>query len=74
MEILHTVAHFGGYGAVFGVFLRQKLAGKPYTVRGRRLRAETFLFVTDVASAFLAAAESGERARSIISAQAALRP
>jgi UDP-glucose 4-epimerase len=49
----------GAYGAVFGVFLRQKLAGKPYTVVGDGMQRRDFLYVTDVASAFLAAAESG---------------
>jgi UDP-glucose 4-epimerase len=48
----------GAYGAVFGVFLRQKLAGKPYTVVGDGTQSRDFLYVTDVASAFLAAAET----------------
>jgi len=47
----------GAYGAVFGVFLRQKLAGKPYTVVGDGTQRRDFLYVTDVARAFLAAAE-----------------
>ena len=54
----------GAYGAVFGVFFRQKLAGKPYTVVGDGTQLRDFIYVTDVASAFLAAAEtkvSGER-------------
>lgn len=46
----------GAYGAVFGVFLRQKLAGKPYTVVGDGSQTRDFLYVTDVAEAFLAAA------------------
>ena len=46
------------YGAVFGVFLRQKLAGKPYTVVGDGTQSRDFLYVTDVARAFLAAAET----------------
>ena len=74
MEIFHTVAHFGGYGAVFGLILLQKLAASPTRFVGDGLEPRLCLFVTDVASAFLAAAESGERARSIIWAQAALRP
>jgi UDP-glucose 4-epimerase len=49
----------GAYGAVFGVFLRQKLAGKPYTVVGDGTQRRDFLYVTDVATAFLAAAETG---------------
>ena len=48
----------GAYGAVFGVFLRQKLAGKPYTVVGDGAQTRDFLYVTDVARAFLAAAET----------------
>ena len=48
----------GAYGAVFGVFLRQKLAGKPYTVVGDGTQQRDFLYVTDVARAFLAAAET----------------
>ena len=48
----------GAYGAVFGVFLRQKLAGKPYTVVGDGTQTRDFLYVTDVVRAFLAAAET----------------
>jgi UDP-glucose 4-epimerase len=48
----------GAYGAVFGVFLAQKLAGKPYTVVGDGTQTRDFIFVTDVAAAFLAAAAS----------------
>jgi UDP-glucose 4-epimerase len=43
---------------VFGVFLRQKLAGKPYTVVGDGTQRRDFLYVTDVAQAFLATAET----------------
>ncbi len=48
----------GTYGAVFGVFLAQKLAAKPFTVVGDGKQTRDFTFVSDVASAFLAAAES----------------
>ncbi|HXC79268.1 MAG TPA: NAD-dependent epimerase/dehydratase family protein [Candidatus Acidoferrum sp.] len=48
----------GAYGAVFGVFLRQKLAGKPFTVVGDGTQRRDFVYVTDVARAFLAAAET----------------
>jgi UDP-glucose 4-epimerase len=48
----------GAYGAVFGVFLRQKLAGKPYTVVGDGMQTRDFLYVTDVARAFFSAAET----------------
>jgi UDP-glucose 4-epimerase len=45
----------GTYGAVFGVFLAQKLASKPYTVVGDGSQTRDFTFVTDVADAcFLA--------------------
>ncbi|MBM3556469.1 MAG: NAD-dependent epimerase/dehydratase family protein [Alphaproteobacteria bacterium] len=50
----------GAYGAVFGVFLRQKLAGKPFTVVGDGTQRRDFLYVTDVARAFLAAAETAK--------------
>ena len=48
----------GAYGAVFGVFLKQKLAGKPFTVVGDGTQTRDFLYATDVAAAFLAAAET----------------
>lgn len=48
----------GTYGAVFGVFLRQKIAEKPFTVVGDGTQKRDFLFVTDVAKAFLAAAQT----------------
>jgi UDP-glucose 4-epimerase len=48
----------GAYGAVFGVFLKQKLAGKPFTVVGDGTQTRDFLYATDVAEAFLLAAES----------------
>jgi len=48
----------GSYGAVFRVFLAQKLAGKPLTVVGDGEQTRDFTFVTDVAAAFVAAASS----------------
>lgn len=48
----------GAYGAVFGVFFRQKLAGKPFTVVGDGTQRRDFLYASDVAAAFLAAAET----------------
>lgn len=48
----------GTYGAVFGVFLAQKLAGKPFTVVGDGTQTRDFTYVTDVATAFIAAGES----------------
>jgi UDP-glucose 4-epimerase len=48
----------GTYGAVFGVFLAQKLAGKPFTVVGDGTQSRDFTFVSDVADAFVTAAQS----------------
>lgn len=48
----------GTYGAVFGVFLAQLLAGKPLTVVGDGEQTRDFTFVTDVAAACYAAARS----------------
>lgn len=48
----------GTYGAVFGVFLAQKLAGKPFTVVGDGKQTRDFTFVTDVANAIYTAAKS----------------
>lgn len=48
----------GAYGAVFGVFLKQKLAGKPFTVVGDGTQTRDFLYVTDVARGFMHAAEA----------------
>ncbi len=45
----------GAYGAVFGVFLRQKLAELPFTVVGDGTQKRDFLYVTDVARAFFLA-------------------
>ena len=48
----------GTYGAVLGVFLAQKLADKPFTVVGDGTQTRDFTYVTDVANAFLTAAQS----------------
>lgn len=48
----------GAYGAVFGVFLAQKIAGKPFTVVGDGSQRRDFLYVTDVARAFYLAAKT----------------
>jgi UDP-glucose 4-epimerase len=48
----------GTYGAVFGVFLAQKLAGKPFTVVGDGTQTRDFTFVTDVIEAFVTSAKS----------------
>ena len=54
----------GAYGAVFGVFLAQKLAGKPFTVVGDGTQTRDFVFATDLARAFYAGATS-ERTQEI---------
>ena len=51
----------GTYGAVFGVFLAQKLADKPYTIVGDGTQTRDFTFVTDVVDAFYCAALSDVR-------------
>ena len=48
----------GTYGAVFGVFLAQKLAKKPYTVVGDGCQTRDFTYVSDIVNAIVAAAES----------------
>lgn len=48
----------GTYGAVFGVFLSQKIHNKPFTVVGDGTQTRDFVFVTDVADAYVKAAES----------------
>lgn len=48
----------GVYGAVFGIFLAQKLEGKPFTVVGDGKQTRDFTYVTDVADAFVCAAAS----------------
>ena len=48
----------GTYGAMFGVFLAQKLHGKPFTIVGNGKQTRDFTYVTDVIDAFLKAAES----------------
>jgi len=48
----------GTYGAVFGVFLAQKLAEEPFTVVGDGEQTRDFTFVTDVAQAVITATQS----------------
>lgn len=43
----------GTYGAVFGVFLAQKLAKKPFTIVGDGEQTRDFTFVDDVVNAFI---------------------
>lgn len=46
------------YGAVFGVFLAQKLANQPFTVVGDGTQSRDFTFVTDVVNALVMTAKS----------------
>ena len=48
----------GTYGAVFGVFLAQKIAGKPFTIVGDGKQTRDFTFVSDVVDAIVIAATS----------------
>jgi UDP-glucose 4-epimerase len=48
----------GTYGAMFGVFLAQKLAQQPYTLVGDGSQTRDFTYVTDLADAVCAAAAS----------------
>lgn len=50
----------GSYGAVFGVFLAQLMAGKPLTVVGDGEQTRDFTFVSDVVDALLAVARSNQ--------------
>ena len=54
----HRSRTTGTYGAVFGVFLAQKLNNKPYTVVGSGTQIRDFTYVTDVVNAFVKAAKS----------------
>lgn len=48
----------GTYGAVFGVFLAQKLNKKPFTVVGDGNQIRDFIYVSDIVDAFVMASES----------------
>ena len=50
----------GTYGAVFGVFLAQLLAGRPLTVVGDGEQTRDFTFVSDAVDALLAVADSNK--------------
>lgn len=48
----------GTYGAVFGVFLAQKLAEKPLTIVGNGKQTRDFTYVSDIVEAIIVAVES----------------
>ncbi|MFI5151034.1 MAG: SDR family oxidoreductase [Bacteroidia bacterium] len=50
----------GTYGAVFGVFLAQKLNKKPFTVVGDGEQTRDFTFVTDIVDACVTAAKRND--------------
>jgi len=47
----------GTYGAVFGIFLAQKLAGQPFTVVGDGTQKRDFTYVTDIINGLIQACE-----------------
>ena len=46
------ICDVGAYGAVMGVFLKQKLSNKPFTVVGNGKQTRDFVNVDDVSEAF----------------------
>jgi UDP-glucose 4-epimerase len=61
MKLIGAARTSGAYGAVFGVFLAQKLQKKPFTVVGDGRQTRDFTFVTDVVDAMVTAAQSDLR-------------
>ena len=53
----------GAYGAVIGVFFKQKIENKPMTIIGNGKQSRDFVHVSDVARAFLAAAKTSYSGR-----------
>ena len=51
----------GAYGAVMGVFLKQKLSNKPFTVVGNGKQTRDFIYVSDVAEIFEKSAFSDKK-------------
>jgi UDP-glucose 4-epimerase len=56
----------GTYGAVFGVFLAQKLNNKPFTVVGDGTQTRDFTFVTDVVDACVVASGRDDLAGQVL--------
>ena len=50
----------GAYGAVFGVFLAQKLADKPLTIVGDGNQTRDFIYISDLVEAVVKAAQYGK--------------
>ncbi len=50
----------GTYGAVFGVFLAQKLANRPFTIVGDGSQTRDFTYVTDVCRAMIEVSKKGK--------------
>mgnify|MGYP001481901420 CR=1 FL=1 len=48
----------GTYGAMFGTFLAQKIAGLPYTIVGNGKQTRDFTYITDAVDALLKASRS----------------
>jgi len=48
----------GTYGAMFGVFLAQKIAGKPYTMVGDGNQSRDFTYVSDAVEALISTAKN----------------
>ena len=48
----------GTYGAVFGVFLKQKLSGKPLTVVGNGKQSRDFTYVSDIVNSITTVAKN----------------
>ena len=53
----------GTYGAMFGVFLAQKISSKPFTVVGDGNQTRDFTYVTDVVDAMIKASRSKTKNR-----------
>ena len=51
----------GAYGAVFGVFLAQKLANKPLTIVGDGTQTRDFIHVYDLVNAIILTAQKGKQ-------------